>query len=127
MLVMVVGHLVEWGGIGSLASSESESESLLGGPGGLEVTGISFLGSFRPLEIPSSEEGFSSPVCFSRLPLFKVLGALSSSKAVCLPRLVIVEIGGMSFCSSLNLCTLLCQGAGSSETEAFCPAKLDQV
>ena len=57
MLVTVVGHLVEWGGIGSLASSESES--LLGGPGGLEVTGIGFLGSFIPLEIPSSEEGFS--------------------------------------------------------------------
>ena len=82
MLVTVMGHLVEWGGIGSLASSESES--LLGGPGGLEVTG-GFLGSFIPLEIPSSKEEFSSPVCFSRLPLFKVLGALSSSKAVSLP------------------------------------------
>ena len=38
-----------------------------------------------------------------------------------------VEIGGMLFCSSPNLCTLACYGAGSSETEAFCPVKMDGV
>ena len=52
MLVTVVGRLVEQGGIGGLAGSESESESelSLGGPGGWEATGIIFLGSFRSLE-----------------------------------------------------------------------------
>jgi hypothetical protein len=40
MLATVVGCLVDCGGIGGLASSESESEpeSWLGGPGGQEVT-----------------------------------------------------------------------------------------
>ena len=51
----MAGHLANQGGIGGLASSESESEleSLLGGPRGLEMTGMNFLGS---LEIPSSEK-----------------------------------------------------------------------
>ena len=56
----VAGHLVDRGGIGGLASSESESESepesLLGGPGGLEVIEMNFLGS---LEFFSSEKGSS--------------------------------------------------------------------
>ena len=56
------GRLVDQGGIGSLASSESESESeselesSLEGPGGWETIGMNFLGS---LEIPSSEKGSS--------------------------------------------------------------------
>ena len=56
VLVTVVGRFVDQGGIGSLASSESESELelSLGGPGGLEMTGMNLLGS---LEIPSSEKG----------------------------------------------------------------------
>lgn len=88
MLVTVVSHLVERGGIGGLAGSEleSESESSLGVLGGWEVTGIIFLGSFRSLEIPLLEKGFSSSVCLSRFPFLKeILGASSPSKAASLP------------------------------------------
>ena len=35
-----------------------------------------------------------------------------------------VEIGGMSLSSLPNLGTLICQGAGSSETEMFHPMTL---
>ena len=54
----VAGRLVDRGGIDSLASSDSESEleSLLEGPGGLEMAERNFLGS---LEIPLSEKGSS--------------------------------------------------------------------
>jgi hypothetical protein len=64
--VTVAGHLVEQGGIGGLAGSESESgsESLLGGLGGWEVTGIIFLGSFRSLEIPLLAKWLSLSVAF---------------------------------------------------------------
>ena len=85
MLATAVGCLVDCGGIGGLASSESESEpeSLLGGLGGQEVTGMNFLSS---LEIPSSEKGFSWQVCSSSFALFRgVLNASSSSKVASLP------------------------------------------
>ena len=49
---------------------------------------------------------------------------LSSNKAVSLPCLVMVEIGGMSLSSPLNLGTLTHRGAGSSETETLCPTTL---
>jgi hypothetical protein len=56
--VTAVGGLVDQGGIGGLAGSESELELefSLGGPGDWEVTGMNFLGS---LEIPPSEKGSS--------------------------------------------------------------------
>ena len=52
----VAGCLTDRGGIGGLAGSDSESEleSSLGGPGGLEMVEMNFLGS---LEVPSSEKG----------------------------------------------------------------------
>ena len=85
MLETVADHLVDHGGIGGLASSESESELelLLGGPGGWEATGMNFLGS---LEIPLSEKGPSWQVGSSRFALFRgVLIASSSNKVVSLP------------------------------------------
>ena len=85
LLVMVMGHLVDHGGIGGLASSDSESEleSSLGGPGGWEATGMNFLGS---LEIPSSEKGSSWWVGSSMFTLFRgVLIASSSNKVASLP------------------------------------------
>ena len=75
------GHLVNHGGIGGLASSESESELelSLGGSGGQEVIGMNFLGS---LEIPLSEKGSSWQVGSSRFALLGgVLIVSSSSKA----------------------------------------------
>ena len=50
------GHLSDQGGIGGLIGSDSDSEleSSLGGPGGLETAEMNFLGT---LEIPSSERG----------------------------------------------------------------------
>ena len=53
-----VGRLSDRGGIGGLAGSDSDSEleSSLGGPGGLETAEMNFLGT---LEIPSSEKGSS--------------------------------------------------------------------
>ena len=51
----------------------------------------------------------------------------SSNKAASLPCPVTVEIGGMSRSSPLNLGTLVCQGAGSSETETLCPVTLVRV
>ena len=52
------GHLSDRGGIGGLIGSDSdlELESSLGGPGGLEVAEMNFLGG---LEIPSSKKGSS--------------------------------------------------------------------
>ena len=81
----MAGHLADQGGIGGLASSESESEleSLLGGPGGWEMTGMNFLGS---LEIFSSEKGSSWQFGCSEFALVGgILIVSSSSKAVSLP------------------------------------------
>ena len=80
------------------------------------------------LEIPSSEKG--SSWLFGCLVFTLVGGFLivsSSNKAASLSCPVIVEIGGMSLSSSPNLGTLVCQGAGSSETKVFCPVTLDGV
>ena len=101
---------------------------IAGSSGRLGSDRNNFLGPFRSLEFPLLEKGFSLSVCPSGFPLLKeMLGTSSPSKAASLPWLVIVDIGGMLFCSSPNLCTLARHGAGSSETEAFCPAKLDGV
>ena len=81
----MAGHLANQGGIGGLASSESESEleSLLGGPRGLEMTGMNFLGS---LEIPSSEMGSSWQFGSSEFALVGGISIVSSLiKAVSLP------------------------------------------
>ena len=81
----VAGCLVDQGGIGSLANSESESEleSSLGGPGGWEMTGVNFLGS---LEIPLSEKGSSWLFgCLVFALVRGILIVLSSSKATSLP------------------------------------------
>ena len=81
----MVGHSADQGGIGSLTGSDSESEleSLLGGPGGLETVETNFLGS---LEIPSSEKGSSWQF---GCPVFALVrGSLivsSSNKAASLP------------------------------------------
>ena len=52
----MAGGLSDWGGMGSLIGSDSDSEleSSLGGPGGLEMAETNFLGA---LEILSSEKG----------------------------------------------------------------------
>ena len=93
--------------------------------GGLEMPETNFLGS---LEIPSSEKGSSWWFGCSVFALVREsLIVASSSKAASLPWPVMVEIGGMSLSSSLNLGTLVHQGAGSSETEVFHPVTLVRV
>ena len=119
-----MGRLSDRGGIGGLAGSDSDSEleSSLGGPGGLEAAEMNFLGA---LEIPSSENGFS---LWLGGPASALVGGIlivsSSNKAASLPCLVIVEIGGMSLSSPPNLGALTRRGAGSSETETLCPVAL---
>ena len=118
------GHLSDRGGIGGLIGSDSDSEleSLLGGPGGLGAAEMNFLGA---LEIPSSKNGSSCRL--SRLVSALVGGisiVSSSNKAASLPCPVTVEIGGMSLSSPLNLGALTRRGAGSLETEALCPVTL---
>ena len=58
VVATAAGHLSDRGGIGGLIGSDSDSEleSSLGGPGGLETAEMNFLGT---LEIPSSEKGSS--------------------------------------------------------------------
>ena len=58
VVAAAVGCLSDQGGIGGLAGSDSDSEleSSLGGPGGLEGAEMNFLGG---LEIPSSRNGSS--------------------------------------------------------------------
>ena len=73
------------GGIGGLAGSDSESEleSLLGGPEGWEIVGTNFLDS---LEIPSSEQGSSWWFGCSVFALVRgFLTVSSSNKAMSLP------------------------------------------
>ena len=112
------------GGIGGLAGSDSDSEleSSLGGPGGLEAAEMNFLGA---LEIPSSRNGSSFRLgCSVPSLVGGILIVSSSNKVASLPCPVTVEIGGISLSSPLNLGALICQGAGSSETEALCPVTL---
>ena len=56
VVATAAGRLSDRGGIGRLIGSDSDSEleSSLGGPGGLETAEMNFLGT---LEIPSSERG----------------------------------------------------------------------
>ena len=80
---------------------------------------------FRALEIPWSEKGSSWQFgCSVSALVGGFLVVLSSNKAASLPWPVIVEIGGMSLSSPPNLSTLIHRGAGSSETEVFCPMTL---
>ena len=127
VLATAVGDLSDRGGIGGLIGSDSDSELelSLGGPGGLEIPEINFLGA---LEIPLSEKGSSWRFgCSVSAFIRGFLIVLSSNKAASLPCPVIVEIGGMSLSSPPNLGTLVCQGAGSSETEGFHPVTLVRV
>ena len=118
------GSLLDRGGIGGLAGSDSDSEleSSLGGPGGLEAAKMNFSGA---LEIPSSENGSS---LWLGCPVSALVGGIlivsSSNKAASLPCPVIVEIGGMSLSLPPNLGILTRRGAGSSETEALRPVAL---
>ena len=119
-----MGHLSDRGGIGGLAGSDSDSEleSSLGGPGGLEAAKMNFLGA---LEIPSSKNRSSFWLgCLVSALVGGILIVSSSNKAASLPCLVMVEIGGMSLSSPPNLGALTRQGAGSSETEAHRPVAL---
>ena len=80
-----MGRLSDQGGIGGLVGSDSDSEleSSLGGPGGLEAAEMNFLGA---LEIPSSRNGSSFRLGCSVLSL--VGGTLivsSSNKVASLP------------------------------------------
>ena len=119
-----MGRLSDRGGIGGLAGSDSDSEleSSLGGPGGLEVAEMNFLGG---LEIPSSRNGSS---LWSGCSVPSLVGGIlivsSSNKAASLPCPVTVEIGGISLSSPPNLGALTRRGAGSSETEALRPVTL---
>ena len=69
VVAAVVGRLSDRGGIGGLAGldSDSELESSLGGPGGLEAAEMNFLGT---LEIPSSKNGSSCRLACSVSELF---------------------------------------------------------
>ena len=119
-----MGRLSDRGGMGGLIGSDSDSElePTLGGPGGLEMVEMNFLGA---LEIPSSEKGSSWWFGHSVSALVGgFLMVLSSNKVVSLPCPVMVEIGGMSLSSPPNLGTLTHRGAGSSETETLCPTTL---
>ena len=124
VVATAAGHLSDRGGIGGLIGLESDSEleSSLGGPGGLETAEMNFLGA---LEIPSSEKGSSWRFGCSVFALVRgILIVSSSNKAASLPCPVMVEIGGMSLSLPLNLGTLACQGAGSSKTETLRPVTL---
>ena len=116
------GRLSDQGGIGCLIGSDSDSEleSSLGGPGGLETAKMNFLGA---LEIASSEKGSSCRLGCSVSA--SVGGVVSfSNKEASLPCAVTMEIGGMSLSSPQNLGALTRRGAGSSETEALRPVTL---
>ena len=122
-----VGCLSDQGEMGGLIGSDSDSELelSLGGPGGLEMVEMNFLGA---LEIPSSDKGSSWRFgCLVSAFVKGFLIILSSHKALSLPCPVMVEIGGMSLSSPLNLGTLTRRGAGSSETEVFHPVTLVRV
>ena len=119
-----MGHLLDRGGIGGLAGSDSDSEleSSLGGPGGLEAAEMNFLGG---LETPSSRNGSSFWFgCSVPSLVGGILIVSSSNKAASLPCPVTVEIGGISLSSPPNLGALTRRGAGSSETEALRPVTL---
>ena len=124
VVATAAGRLSDQGGIGSLIGSDSDSEleSLLGGPGGLGTAEINFLGA---LEIPSSKNGSSFRLgCLVSALVGEILIVSSSNKAASLPCPVTMEIGGMSLSSPPNLGALTCRGAGSSETEALRPVTL---
>ena len=123
-MAAAVGCLLDRGGIGGLAGSDSDSEleSSLGGPGGLEAAEMNFLGA---LEIPSSENGSSFRLgCSVSALVGGILIVSSSNKVASLHCPVVVEIGGMLLSSPLNLGALTRRGAGSSETEALRPVTL---
>ena len=101
------------------SDSDSELESSLGGPGGFGTAEINFSAG---LEIPSSKN-FRLGCSVSAL-VGGILIVSSSNKVASLPCPVMVEIGGMSLSSPLNLGALTHRGAGSSETEALCPVTL---
>ena len=122
VVATVADRLSDRGGIGGLIGSESDSEleSSLGGPGGLETVEMNFLGA---LEIPLSEKGSS---CRLGCSVSALVGGvvLSSNQAASLPCPVTVEIGGMSLSLPPNLGALTHRGAGSSESEALRPVTL---
>ena len=102
----MTGRLSDWGGIGGLIGSESDSEleSSLRGPGGLETVEMNFLGA---LEIPSSEKGSSCRLgCSVSALVGGILIVSSSNKAASLPCPVTVEMRGMSPSSPPNWGTL---------------------
>ena len=105
VVATAAGRLSDQGGIGGLIGSDSDSEleSSLGGPGGLETAKMNFLGA---LEIPLSEKGSSCRLGCSSL-VGGILIVSSSNKVVSLPCPVTVEIGGMSLSSPPNLGTLI--------------------
>ena len=83
------------------SESDSELESSLGGPGGLETVKMNFLGA---LEIPSSEKGSSCRLgCLVSALVGGILIVSSSNKVPSLPCPVMVEIGGMLLSSPPNL------------------------
>ena len=107
VVATAVGRLSDRGGIGGLVGSDSDSEleSSLGGPGGLETAEINFLGA---LEIPSSKNGSSFRLgCLVSALVGEILIVSSSNKAASLPCPVIVEIGGTSLSSPPNLGNLV--------------------
>ena len=123
-MAAAVGRLLDRGGIGGLAGSDSDSEleSSLGGPGGLEVAEMNFLGG---LEISSSRNGSSFWLgCSVPSLVGGILLVSSANKAASLPCPVTVEIGGISLSSPPNLGALTRRGAGSSETKALHPVTL---
>ena len=103
VVATAAGRLSDQGGIGSLIGSDSDSEleSLLGGPGGLGTAEINFLGA---LEIPSSKNGSSFRLgCLVSALVGEILIVSSSNKGASLPCPVTMEIGGMSLSSPPNL------------------------
>ena len=94
VVATAAGRLSDRGGIGGLIGSDSDSEleSSLGGPGGLETAEMNFLGA---LEIPSSEKGSPWRFGCSVSALVRgILIVLSSNKVASLPCPLTVEIGG---------------------------------
>ena len=103
VVATVAGRLSDRGGIGGLIGLESDSEleSSLGFPGGLETVKMNFLGA---LEIPLSEKESSWRLgCSVSALVGGILIVSSSNKAASLPCPVTVEIGGMSLSLPPNL------------------------
>ena len=124
VVATAAGRLSDRGGIGGFIGLDldSELESSLGGPGGLETAEMNFLGA---LQIPSSEKGSSWQLGCSVSALVRgILIVPFSNKAASLPCPVTVEIGCMSLSSPPNLGTLTHRRAESSETEAVHPVTL---